>query len=166
MSRLLVMACSATKSSQALPVPAVDRYTGPIWQTLKAADPTGALAHVTVLSAEHGWITGSAPICRYNRKMDNVRGRELIARGATAETLAMLGEATGYGRRPFFEVCIVGGHYYQEVARELLQLTINRSGNQFFRADVRVVEICDQIGYMRQRLRSWLVGTKPLQVAA
>jgi hypothetical protein len=78
----------------------------------------------------------------------------------------MLVEATGYGRRPFSEVCIVGGHYYQAVARELLQLTINHSGNELFTADVRVVEICDQIGYMRQQLRAWLVGTQPLQVAA
>jgi hypothetical protein len=95
-----------------------------------------------------------------------VRGRELIARGVTPETLAMLVEATSCGRRPFSEVCIVGGHYYQAVARELLQLTINHSGNEFFTADVRVVEICDQIGYMRQQLRAWLEQGQLQQVAA
>ncbi len=156
MNRLLIMACSATKSSHPLPVRAVERYTGPLWGTWRAVDPGQNLAHVTVLSAEHGWIDGAEPILKYNRKMDNLRGRELIQRGATAETLAMLAEATGYGQRPFSEVCIVGGHYYQAVAQELLLLAINQSDNEFFVRGFRTVEICDQIGLMRMRLRAWL----------
>lgn len=157
-NRLLIMACSATKSPHALPMPAVDRYTGPVWGTWRAVDPGQNLAHVTVLSAEHGWIDGCERIANYNRKLDNLRGRELIERGATAETLAMLAEATGYGRRPFSEVCIVGGHYYQAVAQELLRLAINQSDNEFFAPGFHVVEICDQIGFMRQQLRRWLTA--------
>jgi len=158
MSRLLVMACSATKSSHALPLPAVDRYTGPIWGTWRAVDPAQHLAHVTVLSAEHGWIDGREPIVNYNRKLDNVRGRELIQRGVTVETVAMLSEASGYGSRPFIEVCIVGGHYYQAVARELVDLANSAMLPELFTPGFRIVEICDQIGFMRQKLRAWLVA--------
>lgn len=156
MSRLLIMSCSATKSSHALPLPAIDRYTGPIWQTLKAMDPGLNLAHLTVLSAEHGWIDGRQLITNYNRKMDNLRGRELIVSGITAEVVAMLGEASGYSRRPFTEVCIVGGHYYQAVAQELVREAANSL--ECFTPDVRIVEICDQVGFMRQRLRAWLMA--------
>lgn len=165
MNRLLVMACSATKSSHALPMPAVDRYTGPIWGTWRAVDPAQHLAHVTVLSAEHGWIDGRESICNYNRKMDNVRGRELIQRGVTVETVAMLSEASGYGRRPFTEVCIVGGHYYQAVARELVDLANSAMFPELFTPGFRIVEICDQIGFMRQKLRAWLLAGAE-QVAA
>lgn len=163
MSRLLVMSCSATKSSHRLPVPAVDRYTGPIWQTLKAVDPGQNLACVTVLSAEHGWIDGHEPIVAYNRKMDHLRGRELIAQGLTAETIAMLSEACGYGRRPFSEVCIVGGHYYQAVAQELVREAATQL--ECFAPGYRVVEICDQVGYMRQKLRAWLLADAQREAA-
>ena len=156
MNRLLVMACSATKSSHALPLAAIDRYTGPVWQTLKATDPGLNLAHLTVLSAEHGWIDGRHAITNYNRKLDNVRGSELIASGITAEVAAMLGDASGHSRRPFAEVCIVGGHYYQAVAQELVREAANSL--ECFTPDVRIVEICDQVGYMRQRLRAWLLA--------
>jgi len=158
MNRLLVMACSATKSSHALPLAAIDRYTGPIWGTWRAVDPAQHLAHVTVLSAEHGWIDGREPIVNYNRKLDNVRGRELIQRGVTVETVAMLSEASGYGSRPFIEVCIVGGHYYQAVARELVDLANSAMLPELFTPGFRIVEICDQIGFMRQKLRAWLVA--------
>lgn len=161
--RLLVMACSATKSSAIQPIPAVARYTGPIWQTLKAVDPRGELARVTVLSAEHGWIDGQRPIANYNRKMDNVRGHELIQRGLDIDALLMLNESSWYGRQPFSEVCIVGGHYYQAVARELVREATNRL--ECFTPDCRIVEICDQIGYMRQHLRAWLLAGAE-QVAA
>lgn len=164
-SRLLVMACSATKASHRLPLPAFDRYTGPVWQTLKAVDPGQNLAHVTVLSAEYGWIDGREPIVNYNRKLDHVRSRELIARGVTAETVAMLAEATGYGQRPFSEACIVGGHFYQAVAQELLILAALQMYPSPFTTGFRIVEICDQVGFMRQRLRAWLLAGAQLEAA-
>ena len=165
-SRLLLMACSATKSSHRLPLPAVERYTGPVWGTWRAVDPAQNLAHVTVLSAEHGWIDGCEPIVNYNRKLDHIRSRELIARGMTAETMAMLAEATGYGQRPFSEACIVGGHYYQAVAQELLILAALQMYPSPFTTGFRIVEICDQVGFMRQKLRSWLQAGIEQQVAA
>ncbi|CAB4165953.1 hypothetical protein UFOVP840_5 [uncultured Caudovirales phage] len=163
MSRLLIMSCSATKSHAAQPVPAVERYTGPVWQTYKAVDPRGELARLTVLSAEHGWIGGQHPVASYNRKMDHLRGRELIDRGLNDSARLMLAGLCHFGARPFSEVCIVGGHYYQAVAQELVRLAANEL--ECFSPDVRIVEVCDQVGYMRQRLRAWLLAGAE-QVAA
>ena len=161
--RLLIMACSATKSAAAQPLPAIERYTGPVWQTLKAADPQQDRAHVTVLSARHGWIDGHQFILNYDQKMTNERGRELLEQGITPEVRAMLAEASAYGRAPFSEVCIVGGHLYQAVAQELVREAAELRAPSFT-ADLRVVEICDQIGSMRQQLRAWLAADQ--QVAA
>ena len=164
MNRLLIMACSATKHEADFPISARNRYTGPVWQTLKAADPTGELAHVTVLSAKHGWIDGSDLIENYDQKMSSERGRELLEQGLSIETRCLLAELSGHGRAKFDEVCIVGGHLYQGVARELVREAMETMYHAPFTADVRITEICDEIGYMRQQLRAWLNAGQ--QVAA
>ncbi|MEY5100846.1 MAG: hypothetical protein RJA36_3565 [Pseudomonadota bacterium] len=150
------MACSATKNPAEFPISARHRYTGPVWQTLKAADPTGELAHVMVLSAKHGLIDASELIENYDQKMTNERGRELLEQGLTADTRVLLAELSGHGRSPFSEICIVGGHLYQAVAQELVREAAESMYHPPFTADVRIVEICDEIGYMRQKLRAWL----------
>jgi hypothetical protein len=164
MNRLLIMACSATKNPAEFPISARHRYTGPVWQTLKAADPTGEAAHVVVISAEHGLIDASELIANYDRKMDLDRSRELVREGLTAENRVLLSELTGYGRQPFDEVCIVGGHLYQGVAQELVREASETMLHPPFVENVRIVEICDEIGFMRQKLRAWLAAGQ--QVAA
>jgi hypothetical protein len=62
MPRLLIMACSATKRHDAGDMPAIDRYIGPLWQTLRSVDPTGKLAKVAFLSAKFGFRRASTPI--------------------------------------------------------------------------------------------------------
>ena len=52
-SRLLVLACSATKRSDSGYLPALYRYNGPLWQTLRAADPERRKTKVAFLSARH-----------------------------------------------------------------------------------------------------------------
>ena len=157
-NRLLILACSAMKSAASQPLPAVDRYRGPVWGTWRSIDPTQQLAHVTVLSAKHGWIDGNDYILDYDQRMTSDRGRELLEQGVTAEVRAMLSEASAYGRAPFDEVCIVGGHLYQGVAQELVREAAEQMAYPPFTADVRIVEICDQIGFMRQQLRRWLTA--------
>lgn len=44
--RLLILACSATKRGPPMRIPARDRYDGPLWRTLRAADPDGCKAKV------------------------------------------------------------------------------------------------------------------------
>src|SRR3546814_11987320 len=54
--RLLILACSATKRSRPGWIPAVDRYDGPLWQTLRAIGPDRQDPKVAVLSTRYGFI--------------------------------------------------------------------------------------------------------------
>lgn len=52
-SRLVILACSARKRPDAAYLPAIERYDGPLWKTLRAADPTGA--RLRSRSCRRGW---------------------------------------------------------------------------------------------------------------
>lgn len=152
MSRLLVLACSATKSSAPGLMPARNRYTGPIWQTYRAADPRGELARLTVLSARYGWIDGPTPIANYDQKMT----AQPVASGSErAQQLIELGSFDDIE-----EICIVGGHLYQAAINPYLDAIRARYPG------IVITRICDQIGFMRQQLRAWLNSAACLQVAA
>jgi hypothetical protein len=167
MTRLIVMACSATKSDAAEFMTAKDRYTGPVWQTLKAVDPRGELAHVTAFSAEYGWIDGAHLIRNYDRKMDTARAAHFVACADHFEQLgcpvldsswhALLTQAYNRGEGRITEICIVGGHLYQAAARAAVETAIANCPS-YFDVNVEIVSICDQIGYMRRRLREYLLA--------
>lgn len=139
-----MMACSATKSSAPGEIPARDRYTGPLWLTYRAVDPRGELAELTVLSAKFGWISGDRPIPDYDQKLDELRALELAwsTDDAQARMIASFRDVT--------EICVVGGKLYQRLADEKLRQVLDLN------PEVRITRICDQIGFMRQKLRSWL----------
>lgn len=152
MNRLLVLACSATKSPAPGLVPARERYTGPVWLTYRAADPRGEFARLTVLSARYGWIDGDAPIANYDQKMTSV---SVASEPERAQQLLELGSFDGVE-----EICIVGGHLYQAAANAYLDEIRARY------PEIRIRRICDQIGFMRQHLRAWLTEQNLLEVAA
>jgi hypothetical protein len=68
-SRLLILACSATKRDGADRMPAIERYDAPLWRTLRAVDPHGEKAKVAFLSAHLGFRAASTPIEMYNARM-------------------------------------------------------------------------------------------------
>jgi hypothetical protein len=77
---LLVLGCSATKRSDAGPLPALLRYDGPWYRDFRKhlrgnAWPTGL--DVAILSAEHGLIGALSPIRDYDRRMTRTRAAEL-----------------------------------------------------------------------------------------
>jgi hypothetical protein len=146
MTRLLILACSATKSSAPGVIAARDRYTGPVWQTYRAVDPRGELALLTVLSAKFGWISGDELIPNYDQKLDELRALELATSVDDSRTrkLARFQDIT--------EICVVGGKLYQYVAQEELRQILDLNPS------VRITCICDQIGFMRQKLRAWLLA--------
>jgi cytoplasmic iron level regulating protein YaaA (DUF328/UPF0246 family) len=93
MRRLLILACGATKRPDAHLLPALDRYDGPPYRTLRKA--LAQLAEeqrptVLILSAEFGLIPADALIPDYDRRMTASRATSLRsqARAALAETLA------------------------------------------------------------------------------
>jgi hypothetical protein len=81
--RLLILACSATKRHDPGLLPAVHRYDGPSYRTLRrflADHPARWCAlDILILSAEFGLIRGDNPIPNYDRRIDEVRALELRA---------------------------------------------------------------------------------------
>ena len=78
--RLLILACSSSKA-EGEDLSARDRYTGPLWQTLKAADPDGSLAHVAFLSARYGFGHSRDPLPHYNTLLTAKTADTMIQRG-------------------------------------------------------------------------------------
>ncbi|SCX35304.1 hypothetical protein [Agrobacterium rosae] len=63
---------------------------------------------------------------------------------------------THFGRAPFMEVALVGGHLYLDVMRAFV--TLFRDGG-YLTANASIIEINGPIGVMRQDLRRWLLAT-------
>ncbi len=71
--RLLILACTATKRPDLGPLPALQRYDGPSfrtvrrWRTLNPCD--AERLDILILSARLGLITADAPIEDYDQRM-------------------------------------------------------------------------------------------------
>ena len=63
---------------------------------------------------------------------------------------------TERGRKPFVEVCLVGGALYLDVMQHFVDL-FQEDG--FVTGSAPVTEICAPIGIMRQQMRIWLNGS-------
>jgi hypothetical protein len=167
-TRLLILACSRSKVLGAQAMPAIQRYSGPLWQTLKTADPFGERATVAALSARHGFIASSYQVDNYNVFMTEAHAREMIAGGIAQRwprnSTRMSPELPGtcakdeieqLAERQFQEVAIVGGAHYLAVMRAFVW-EFQAAGH--IASHARIVEINDSIGLMRQQLRKWLIG--------
>ncbi len=80
-SRLLIPACSVTKRSDAGRIPAVERYDGPLWRSLRHCDPGGWKARVAFLSARYGFRDACSPIENYDARMTEDVADRMIAGG-------------------------------------------------------------------------------------
>jgi hypothetical protein len=167
--RLLVIACSETKAREPGRIPAFDRYNGPLWQTLRAADPDGSKARVAFLSAHFGFRCACEPIKSYNTRLTPELAQRMIAGGVrrrwpehriphghmpdgsqAAYQISVLSEL---GSTPFSDVALVGGQLYLTVMRNFVA-GFKELGS--VSQDARIVEINGPIGLMRQMLRRWL----------
>lgn len=168
--RLLILACSATKRGGPDDMPAIERYDGPLWRTLRTVDPNGAKAKVAFLSAHLGFRAASAPIEMYDARMTDQMAEAMTAgdlgtrwpRPKTQRRVMPSGEhpgmhicdlCGGVEKRAFLDVALVGGHIYLDVMRHLVELF--RKGG-YVAADARITEINGPIGLMRRDLRLWL----------
>jgi hypothetical protein len=93
--RLLILKCSSRKRDGDAPLPAIERYDGPLWQVLRAhlRHQQEPALHIFGLSAEYGLIPSHTPIPLYDATMDAARADEL--RPATLQSFADL-MAFGY----------------------------------------------------------------------
>ncbi|PZR83285.1 MAG: hypothetical protein DI537_35160 [Stutzerimonas stutzeri] len=170
-SRLLVPACSATKRDGPPFKPAIERYGGPLWQTMRAADPYVEKAKVAFLSAHLGFRAASSPIEIYDARMIDQVAAAIEAgdlgtrwpRPANQHRVVPSGKhpgvhiasLTSHKRYPFSDVALVGGHLYLDVMRHLVELF--RFGGCVV-SDARAREINGPIGQMRRELRLWPDG--------
>lgn len=168
MNRLLIMSCSQTKTKDpSTRVAGRDRYDGPLWRTLRATDPDGRMARVAFLSALEGFNDARWPVDQYDKRMTPELAERMIAGGigdrwpklkpgvAGGMTAAShMSSMTEWGKKPFDDVCMVGGHLYLSVMRAFVGEFV-KSG--FITSDAKMIEINGQIGYMRRDLKTWLL---------
>lgn len=169
--RLLILACSRVKAPDGtLPtrdpaaIPALQRYDGPLWQSLRAIQPHARKARVAFLSARHGFRGAHAHIEDYDERLTPEIAARLIAAGvnthwppnggrwnpfAVAE-ISMLGASK---HKPILDVALVGGKLYLEVMRSFVAEFQSR---RLISATARITEINGSIGWMRKALRNWV----------
>lgn len=89
MRRLLIVACGATKRVEVYNLPAIDRYNGPPFKTLRkvlAGLPQEQCPTILILSAEFGLIAADMLIPNYDHRM--TKARALALRAQVREALA------------------------------------------------------------------------------
>ncbi|MBK8989768.1 MAG: hypothetical protein IPM39_27530 [Chloroflexi bacterium] len=79
--RCLILSCSRAKHGAPELLPAVQRYTGPMYQVLRRylreKPEEAATLIIYILSARHGLIDSQTPILPYDQKMTPARAAEL-----------------------------------------------------------------------------------------
>lgn len=152
--RLLILACSGRKRFDDGRLAAIERYNGPLWQTLRAADPHSDRAEVAFLSAFYGIGPSHTPLPHYDYRMTVERSRTMMRDQLMPALLpAILAGASGVDQRPFDELCFAGGWMYLEVLRAW-RPHFEAAG--LIAGGSPVTEINAPIGIMRQQLRAWL----------
>lgn len=172
MHRLLILSCSATKRPNAGFMPARDRYDGPLWRTLRAADPDGVKVKVAFLSARFGFRDAMIPIENYDARLTPDLAERMIEGGMSTRWPRPpsprrpdnygihpgheIASLSRYGREPFADVALVGGQLYLSVMRAML-VGFKRLGG--VSTDASITEINGSIGFMRQDMRNWIERT-------
>jgi len=179
--RLLILACSATKAAGE-GLTARDRYQGPLWQTLRAADPDSSKAFVCFLSAKFGLGDARDLLPHYDRVLTDADTDRMVEghtwrcypelpqssrmtvaaklraanrdglRRSPSGVLTLLARELG---QPFRDVAICGGHRYVRVASSwLADFRVMRQLAP--NTPITITIINGPIGVMRARLRAWV----------
>jgi hypothetical protein len=106
--RLLILSCSKRKHPTLRPLPAIERYNGPVFlvlrRFLRERPDEAKLLDVYILSAAHGLISAICPIAPYDQKMNRARAVEL-----KPQVLADFG---GLMQNDYAALCLVMGKTY------------------------------------------------------
>lgn len=162
--KLIIMSCSATKRATPGLMPAIDRYDGPLWRTLRArlaelpdaeAAVTAGTLRILLLSAEHGFIAATDEIADYENRMTVDRSAEIIRRYRDADNIAL----------PLIDaaenILFVGGALYRD--------TMWRASGAGLWHIMKIDETEGGIGQHRADLSHWLrqhYGAKERRAAA
>ena len=107
--KLLIVSCSDTKCPDDGDMKAMDRYLGPIFQTLKAQGVPPNV-DVAIMSAKHGLITADTPLKNYNLKMTKDLASKF--KGDPDQMNRIKNTMSGYD-----DVIVQGGKDYKDVLR-------------------------------------------------
>lgn len=149
-ARLLILACSAKKRPDPGAMPAIERYSGPLWTSLRKMLPGLQPAdrpRILVLSAKYGFIAADQPIPDYNLAMDASRAIAIAADELQRNRLSALVRGAG-------EIHIAGGTLYRQCGLEAFA-GLRIGGEQF--PNITHTPPGLSIGYQRQALRRWLL---------
>lgn len=69
LTSLVILGCSQRKRQTSRPLPAIDRYDGPVFRVFRkhSREGLGNPAYACILSARFGLVPGDFPVPRYNR---------------------------------------------------------------------------------------------------
>lgn len=139
--RLLILSCSQRKHTSHDPLPAIDRYNGPLFfvlrRFLRERPRQARLLDVYILSAVYGLIPGDFSTALYDRKMNTARIAELQPQITTV--------FSGLRRDNYISVYFVLGKAYLK-ALEGLQ------------AHKEAIVAYGPIGKKQTQLKKWLWG--------
>lgn len=141
--RLLILSCSQRKRASHEPLPAIDRYNGPLFfvlrRFLRECPRQAKLLDVYILSAAYGLIPGDFATILYDRKMNISRTIELQSQITTV--------FSGIRLDNYISICFVLGKTYLK-AFEGLQDQVP--------ADTGSIVVYGPIGKKQTQLKKWL----------
>ena len=141
--RLLILSCSQRKQACHEPLPAIERYNGPLFfvlrRFLRECTCQARQLDVYILSAAHGLIPADFPTPRYDRKMDMPRAVELQPQVNTTFSDITRGD--------YESICFAMGKTYLKAFENALELVPT---------DTELVITHGRIGEQQARLKEWL----------
>lgn len=144
--RLLLLACSARKRLDAMPLPALERYDGPAFRVVRRylAHSGDAALCVRILSARFGLVAAETPLPPYDERLTPARGEAL--RSAVHGALAII-----LASQKWQSCFIYGGHAYYALMASCF--TTDAAAIPHERAE-------GPPGVRLANLRAWLDGRK------
>src|SRR3546814_11824537 len=83
--RLLILACSATKRQDDGYMPAIARYDGPLWQTVRCHAGERQMLKNTVLFARDGFLDSRSPFQNYGSHFTGDLADRMMGGGRSEE---------------------------------------------------------------------------------
>ena len=141
--RLLILSCSQRKHTSHEPLPAIERYNGPLFSVLRRflreCPPQARPLDVHIISAAYGLIPRDFPTPRYDRKMDMPRAVELQPQVNTTFSDITRGD--------YESICFAMGKTYLKAFENALELVPG---------DTELVITHGRIGEQQAQLKDWL----------
>ena len=148
MNYLLIISCSQRKIKTPGVLPAMDRYDGPTYRTLRKFCPDGIMPEnldVVIISAKHGLLQCKQLITHYDQQMTTERADEL--RPEVQAELKRLIEDT--------RECSFSSGAYDQVFINLGK-TYMRTLDGFHWGTISTMEASGGIGLKTQQMKAWL----------